>query len=166
MATESTRHQPSGFGTIVWALFFFFIFALLILVSVRWAGKSEGYEDKRAAFRIKAHDDRAKDDHEKLTTAGWADQAKGVVRIPIADAKKIALNELKAKKPAPSNIKVEAPLPMPPAADPNAAEPPPPALPSAPQGADTIYFPVPTAAPAASTPAAASPAETPKPESK
>lgn len=156
MTTDSTRHQPSGFGTFVWALFFFFIFALLVVVGVRSAGTSEGYEDKRAAFRVKVHDDRAKDDHEKLTTAGWVDQAKGVARIPIADAKKIALNELKAKKPAPSSVKLEPPLPMP-VIDPKATEPPPPALPSAPQGADTISFPVPT--PAVS-------AETSKPESK
>lgn len=165
MATESTRHQPSGFGTLIWALCFFFIFALLIVVGVRWAKTGENYEDKRASARVKIHDDRAKDDHEKLTTVGWVDQAKGVVRIPIADARRIALNELKAKKPAPSSVKVEPPLPMP-VLDPNAAEPPPPALPSAPQGADTIYFPVPAAATPASTPAAASPVETPKPESK
>ena len=71
-------------------------------------------------------------------------ESKGVVRLPIADAKKVALSELQAKKPAPSSVKVEPPLPMP-VIDPNATEPPPPALTSAPQGADTIYFPAPGA---------------------
>jgi hypothetical protein len=68
------------------------------------------------------------------------DQAKGVVRIPIEDAKKAVLAELKSKKVGPSQVKVDPWLPMPPPADPNAAEPPPPALTSAPQGADTIRF--------------------------
>jgi len=144
MATESTRHQPSGFGTFLWALCFFFVFALGVVFFVRSAGRTEGYEDTRAAFRIKIRTDRAKEDHEKLTTAGWVDQAKGVVRLPIADAKKVVLGELQAKKPAPSSVKVEPPLPMP-VIDPNATEPPPPALTSAPQGADTIYFPAPGA---------------------
>src|SRR5436190_15410880 len=112
MATETTRHQPSGFGTFLWALCFFVIFVLVVVVFVRSAGTNEGYEDKRAAYRLKIKDDRAKDDHEKLTTAGWIDQAKGVVRVPIADAKKIAVAELKAKKPAPSAVKIEPPLPM------------------------------------------------------
>ena len=79
------------------------------------------------------------------TTAAWVDQAKGVVRIPISDAKRVVQADLKAKKPAPSTVKVEPPLPMP-VVDPNATEPPLPALPSAPQGADTIYFPAPAAA--------------------
>lgn len=145
MATESTRLQPSGFGTFLWALCFFFVFGLVVVVFVRSAGTGKGYEDDRAAFRLKTREDRAKDDLEKLTTVGWIDQAKGVVRVPIADAKKIVAAELKAKKPAPSAVKVEPPLPMP-VIDPAATEPPPPALTSAPQGADTIYFPAPAAA--------------------
>jgi hypothetical protein len=145
MATESTRHQPSGFGTLFWALCFFFVFTLAVVIFVRSAGTGEGYEDKRAAFRIKIKEDRAKDDNEKLTTAGWIDQAKGVVRVPVADAKKIMVAELKMKKPAPSTVKIEPPLPMP-VVDPKATEPPPPALTSAPQGADTISFPAPAAA--------------------
>jgi hypothetical protein len=145
MATETTRHQPSGLGTLLWALGFFFAFSLLVVIFVRSAGPGEGYEDKRSAFRLKIKEDRAKDDSEKLTTVGWVDQAKGVVRVPIADAKKLVATELKAKKPAPSSVKVEPPLPMP-VIDPKATEPPPPALTSAPQGADTIYFPAPAAA--------------------
>jgi hypothetical protein len=145
MAPETTRHQPSGFGTLLWSLCFFFVFALVVAAIVRSAGRGTGYEDTRAAYRLKIKDDRAKDDFEKLTTAGWVDQAKGVVRLPVADAKKIMVAELKAKKPAPSSVKIEPPLPMP-VIDPKATEPPLPALTSAPQGADTIYFPAPAAA--------------------
>ena len=45
----------------------------------------------------------------------------------------------KVAKPAPSQVKVEAPLPVF-VPDPNSKEPPPPLMPSAPQGADTIRF--------------------------
>jgi hypothetical protein len=148
MATESTRQQPSGFRTFIWALFFFFVFALLVVLWVRSTGTTEGYEDKRAAFRTKIKEDRTRDDIEKLTTAGWVDQAKGIVRVPIVFAKKAVVSDLKGKKPTASAVKVEAPLPVP-AIDPNSAEPPPSLLPSAPQGADMIAFPAPAAAPAA-----------------
>ncbi len=144
MATESTRHQPSGFSTFLWALCILFVFILAIVFFVRSAGRRDNYETKRAAERLKIRNARRDDDNVKLTTAGWVDQAKGVVRLPIADAKKVALAELQARKPAPSSVKVEPPLPMP-VVDPNATEPPPPALTSAPQGADTIYFPAPGA---------------------
>ena len=84
------------------------------------------------------------------------DKAKGAVRVPVADVYTATVTELKAKKPAPSQVKVEPPLPMP-VIDPKATEPPPPALPSAPQGADTIRFaaPEPPKPSAAIQPAAA-----------
>ncbi len=155
MATESTRQQPSSFGTFVWALFFFFAFTLLVLLGVRWAGRRESYEDKRAEFRLGKSAERQKADLEQLNSAGWVDEAKGVVRIPVAEAKKLVLAELQAKKPAPSSVPLDPRLPMP-VIDPAAKEPPPPALPSAPQGADTMYFPNPAkqAPPSSTTPAA------------
>ena len=110
-------------------------------------------------------------------TGAWVDKAKGTVHVPIADAMKLVVADLRAKKPAPSSVKVEAPLPMP-VADPNSAEPPPAALPSAPQGADTVRFAQPAAAeppapvarippapakPAEPAPAPAVPAPAPEP---
>jgi hypothetical protein len=140
MATEPTRQQPSGFSTLVWALFFFFVFALVVVIWVRRNGPKETYEDKRAIERLAIRNEKLKEANEKLTTAAWVDQAKGVVRIPIADAKKAVLADLKAKQVGPSQVKVDPWLPMPPPADPKATEPPPPALTSAPQGADTVRF--------------------------
>jgi hypothetical protein len=145
MAIEDSRRQPSGFSTFLWAIFFFFIFALVVVFWVRGSGRKETYEDHRGAERIKIRDENMKLTRDKLTTAAWVDQAKGVVRIPIADAKKAILAELAAKKPGPSQVKVDPWLPPAAPPDPNSTEPPIPALTSAPQGAETVRFePAPT----------------------
>lgn len=155
--SETLRPKPSGLLTFVWALFFFFVFALLVAIWVRASGPRETVEDKRGATRKAKLADLQKADAEKLASAGWVDQAKGTVHIPIADAKRLVIAELKSKKPTVSQVKVEPPLPMPPPPDPNATEPPPAVLPSSPQGADTLRFDLPNSG-AAGTPAAAVPA--------
>src|SRR6186997_372312 len=100
MTTNDLRQQPSGFTTFLWAIFFFFIFALVVVIWVRSAGPKEAYEDKRAAERLAIRQEVDKAAAEKLGTAAMVDAAKEVVRIPIADAKKVVLADLKAKKPA------------------------------------------------------------------
>jgi hypothetical protein len=140
MANHSDREQPSGFRTFVWAIFFFFVFALIVVTLVRNTGSTEAYEDTRAKERRTIREELTKDAQNRLSTAAIVDPAKDVVRIPIEDAKKVVLAELRSKPVGPSQVKVDPWLPMPPPADPNAAEPPPPALTSAPQGADTIRF--------------------------
>ncbi|MEO8353144.1 MAG: hypothetical protein ABI680_15545 [Chthoniobacteraceae bacterium] len=171
MATETTRQQPSGLSTFVWALFFFFAFTLLVVLGIRWAGKRENYEDARVGVRLEKRAERDKADAEQLNSPGWVDEGKGVLRIPIAEAKKLVLANLRAKKPAPSSVPLDPRLPMP-VIDPAAKEPPPPALPSAPQGADTMYFPnlaketppAPAAIPAAPAAVPAAPSDSTKPE--
>lgn len=153
MTPEPYRPQPAGPATYIWSVFFFLVFACLIVAAVRWSGASRDYGDKRATVRTKANEDRGKDDREKLMTAAWIDQAGGIVRVPIFDAKRLVIAELQAKKPAPSQVKVDPPLPMP-IASMDPAAPYSPALPSAPQGSDTLSF---GAFAPVSTPAASSP---------
>jgi hypothetical protein len=164
---DTARPKPSGFLTFVWALFFFFVFALLVMIWVRASGQHQGLDEKRAEARKTKLAELEKADNAKLTGVGWVDQAKGIVRLPIADAKRLAVTELKSKKPVMSQVKVEPPLPMPPPADPNATEPPPPALPSSPQGADTLRFDLPPAGAivpgAAAAPIPGAPAAVPAP---
>lgn len=158
MATETTtRHQPSGFGTLLWALFYFFAFTVIVVAWVWNSGPKGGYEDKRGEERLKTRLQIVSDAKLKLNTTGLIDPAKGVVHIPIADAKTATVAELKAKKVGPSQVKVDPWMPLPPPYDPNAAEPPPAALVAAPQGADTVRFTTP-ATPAPATPAPAAPA--------
>jgi hypothetical protein len=141
MATEtSNRTKPSGILTLLWALFFFFIFALLMTFWVRCSGSATVAQDERGPARMAKREELDKADIERLSTAGVIDKAKGLARLPIAEAKKLSVTELKGKSVVASQLKVEPPLPMPPPADPNATEPPPMALPSAPQGADTFRF--------------------------
>jgi hypothetical protein len=140
MATENSRQQPSGFGTFVWALFYFFVLALIVILYVYNAGPQATYEDKRAKERKDVRSAAEKDAADKLGRTEMIDAAKGVVRIPISEAKTAVLAELKAKKVGPSQVKVDPWLPMPAPFDPNSAEPAPSPLTSAPQGADTIRF--------------------------
>jgi hypothetical protein len=158
--SETLRPKPSGLLTFVWALFFFFIFALLVAIWVRASGAHETVDEKRAAVRKAKLADLQKADNEKLSGTGWVDEAKGIVHIPIAEAKRLVIADLKGKKPTMSQVKVEPPLPMPPPFDPNATEPPPPVLPSSPQGADTLRFDLPApgaVAPGVPAPPAAAP---------
>lgn len=71
----------------------------------------------RAAERAKALVELRASEAEQLSTAGWLDQTKGLVRIPIADAMKIVEQEW-GKNPAAarSNLiaRVEAANPPPP----------------------------------------------------
>jgi hypothetical protein len=152
MATESTRGKPSGILSLLWALFFFFVFALFVTIWIRWTGPGTAPQDQRSQERATKRQELDQADREKLSAAGFVDKEKGIVRIPLAEAKKIMLAELKTPV-VPSQVKVEPPLPMPAAADPNATEPPPMALPSAPQGADTFRFQLPESNTVPATPA-------------
>lgn len=147
-----------------------FIGVIIIAVSVFALERSGGetLEQKRAAQRIETATKLEKEAQEKLNSAGWVDKGKGLVHLPVNQALPIVVAELKVKKPAPSQVKVDPLLPMPPPYDRNAKEPAPPALTSAPQGANTIRFtppatpePAPAAAPAPS--ATSTPAPTPQP---
>lgn len=122
----------------------------------RRPARADDVELRRAKQRMEAREKLDKAADEQLTTADWVDKAKGVVRLPVEDAIKLVATELAGKKPAPSQVKVDPPLPMPPPYDPNSKEPPIAPLTSSPQGADTIRFDPPAAPPA--PPPAASPA--------
>ena len=68
----------------------------------------------RDAERIKNLADLKAENEIKLNTYAWVDQVKGSVQIPIADAMKLVLADLNAKKPAPAYPVLDAsgkPLP-------------------------------------------------------
>jgi hypothetical protein len=176
MASETPR-TVNGFLVFVGsaaALVGVTLVAVGILALNRPSGPT--LENKRAQQRLDVAAKLEKEAQEKLNTAGWVDKAKGIVHAPIAEVFPIVTAELRAKKPAPSQVKIDPTLPMP-VIDPKATEPPPPALTSSPQGADTIRFTAPSApeavpaapAPAApeavpAAPAAPAPAAPPAPE--
>lgn len=161
MATRT----PNSFLVFCGSLLALLFVAALFVFSIAAGPQPSDLDKKRADNRIAVRTKLEKEATDALTTEGWVDKAKGIVRVPVASVLAATAKELAAKKPAPSQVKVEPPLPMP-VIDPNATEPPPPALPSAPQGADTIRFAsltVATPAPPAATPVPVPPASTPQP---
>ena len=164
MASETSHRTPNAFVVFLGTAAAFGVVALVFGGRLASYKPVDEVETKRAAQRLEARTKLDTEAQAKLDSLGWVDKAKGTVHVPIADAMKLVVADLRAKKPAPSSVKVEAPLPLP-VADPKSAEPPPAALPSAPQGADTVRFPAPAAkeAPAAPAPVAPVPAA-PAPE--
>jgi hypothetical protein len=132
--------RPSGVTSILWALLSFALFAFVARIWVSKTGSGDIVADERSNKRIELRKKVDQDDSERLTKVAWVDKAKGVVHLPIGRAKELVVLELAAKKPAASSVALDPVLPTPPAYDPNATEPQPPALPSAPQGSDTIRF--------------------------
>ena len=168
MASESTNRTPNGIVVFLGSAAAFVVVAAIFIGALASKPQVNEVENKRAAQRYETRAKLEAEALEKLSSTGWVDKAKGTVHVPIADAMTMAVAELTAKKPAPSSVKVEAPLPMP-VADPASNEPPPAALPSAPQGADTVRFapsaaPAPVPAPAAEKPAEPAPAPAAAPE--
>jgi hypothetical protein len=165
--------------TFLAGLFFLALFAIIIVARIHSYAPMQDIDQKRADSRIKKRQEIERKYEELLGSDGWVDKAKGIAHIQIADAMKLTATELAGKKVGPSSVKVEAPLVIPPPA-PGSTEPPPPALPSAPSGADMVKFdveagqsqapnatnPAPAAAPAPTAPAAPAPSETKPPETK
>ena len=158
MASETPTRTPNSFVVFLGIAAAFVVVAAVFAASLAASKPVHEVELKRAAQRTATRAKLDAEALEKLNSLGWVDKAKGTVHVPIATAMSMVVAELTAKKPAPSSVKVEAPLPMP-VADPKSAEPPQAAFPSAPQGADTIRFALPAAdaAPAPAAPAAPAP---------
>jgi hypothetical protein len=81
----------------------FAFFGLLALVVIGASARGNSYEKKRAEVRAKKLDDLYKEKLTALTTYGWVDKGKGVVRIPVEEAMTITVAELSQKTPAPGN---------------------------------------------------------------
>lgn len=157
MASEFPHRTPNGIVVILGSAAAFVVIAAIFAGALARRTPVNEVENKRAAQRIEAFTKLDAEANAKLSSEGWVDKAKGTVHVSIGDAMTMVVAELTAKKPAPSSVKVEAPLPMP-VADPASGEPPPAALPSAPQGADTVHFAPPAAPVAAPIPAPSVPA--------
>lgn len=97
-------YQPrSTFSTWLGVVLLFAFFGLLALVVLRAAPRGNTFEEKRAKVRAEKLQAAQKQTFAALTTYGWVDKNKGVVRIPIADAMKLTVAELGDKKPSAAN---------------------------------------------------------------
>lgn len=162
MASINSQRAPSSAVTFLMGIACLAVFAAIIVAWTKSnAPKTDLVEAERGAARLQKRLDLEKEWAGKLQTVAWIDKEKGAIQVPIDEAIKSVAVELKEKKVAKSAVKIPAVQP-PPVADPKSTEPPPPLLPSAPQGADLIEFPQPasTEAPAA-VPATPAPVPTP-----
>lgn len=129
----SQNSETSGFspGNFLWA-----VLSLGIVLSSAFLFTNRtpetNVEDLRGERRLEARKKLNADEAATLSKLEWADKNAGTVKVPVSAVASTIAKELTAKKPAPSAIKVEAPLVIP-AGDT-------PAMPSAPSGAVNIHF--------------------------
>ncbi len=169
MQSATTNHEDSAGQKK--PVFWIFVAALIGLglffgINSLFLGKTDSTlnpeDPARDAERVKNLADLKAENEIKLNTYAWVDQAKGSVQIPIAEAMKLVLADLNAKKPAPAYPVLDAtgkPLPATtpaPSASADSAD----ALPSEPAAMSQTSSNV-LAAPV--EPAAAKPAKTKKP---
>ncbi|MEI8042309.1 MAG: hypothetical protein WCL11_12940 [Verrucomicrobiota bacterium] len=99
--------QPSrGSGSMAYVagiLGCFLIVAALVL-AMRFYTQPAPLGEERAAVRRKALAELRTAEADELTTYAWLDQAKGVVRLPIAEAMKLSLLESQNPAAARSNL--------------------------------------------------------------
>jgi hypothetical protein len=96
--------------------------SLLIVAALVWAmqrySQPPPLGEDRVAVRKKALADMRATEASELESYGWVDQTKGVVRLPIAEAMKLALRDWQNPAAARSNLiaRVEKATAVPPAA--------------------------------------------------
>jgi hypothetical protein len=99
--------QPSGERTS-WPLVIGILGSFLIVAALVWAmlhyTQPPPLGEDRVAVRKKALAELRADEAEGLNTYGWVDQGKDVVRLPIAEAMKIALREWQNPAAGRSNL--------------------------------------------------------------
>ena len=117
--------ERTGLAYVVGILGSFLIVAALVWAMQHYTQPPPLGED-RIAVRKKALADLRAAEATELESYGWVDQGKGVVRLPIADAMKLALRQWQDPAAARSNLiaRVEkaAAVPPPPPAKPSPFE--------------------------------------------
>lgn len=121
MQSANTHHEDSSGQKkpVFWIFVAAFIglglfFAFNSLFLAKSSADLNPEDPARDAERIKNLADLKAENEIKLNTYAWVDQAKGSVQIPIAEAMKLVLADLNAKKPAPAYPVLDAtgkPLP-------------------------------------------------------
>ena len=99
-------------GTIVLLLAFAFLLKILISTTPHDAGEDAA----RIAERVKAREELDADNKLKLGTYGWSDKAKGIVQIPIDQAKTMIIAQYKGQQPQAAGPITPAAAPATPAA--------------------------------------------------
>lgn len=96
---EGSAPVKRGPGILLLCGVFVLLLAAVIagLRLVGGPGATEAEDAERSAVRLKNLAELRAADTNELTTYGWADRAKGVVRIPVSKAMELVLPELNAR---------------------------------------------------------------------
>ena len=107
--------RRAGWPTVLAVAGACLIFAALVWQTRKYT-QPPPVDEGRAAVRTKALSELRAAEAEALGTVGWVDQAKGVVRLPIAEAMKLAEREWQNPAQARSNLiaRVEKATALPP----------------------------------------------------
>jgi len=94
------------------------LIVLVLILAMQHYTRPAPLNEKRAAERAKALAELRGVEHNELTTAGWVDPAKGIVRLPIDDAMKMVEREWRNPPAARSNLLARVQKAYPPPAPP------------------------------------------------
>lgn len=72
----------------------FLLFVSALIVVLRWSSEPLSDDAERALLRVKNLAELRAADEKMLTTYGWVDQTKGIVRLPIKHAMGLEIAEL------------------------------------------------------------------------
>ena len=117
-ATPDTNRFRSSWPTVVAVLAACLIFAALVWQMKKYTQPAPAVDEARKAERAKARADLTAAETEALNNVGWVDQTKGLVRLPITEAIKLAEREWQNPAQARSNLiaRVEKATALPPKA--------------------------------------------------
>jgi hypothetical protein len=102
---ESLRQAVQSrapFSTWLGVVLLFCLFGVIVLAVVGPVPRGDNYEQTRAKAREEKLKTLRDENAKALTTYGWVDKNKKIVRLPIARAMEVTVAELASKKPAPA----------------------------------------------------------------
>src|ERR1700730_18575057 len=97
-AVQSRAPLSTWFGIVL----LFALFGVIILAVVGPTPRGADFEQKRANAREEKLKTLRQADAKELTTYGWIDKNKGVVRLPIERAMELTVSELSSNRPIPA----------------------------------------------------------------
>jgi hypothetical protein len=97
-AVQSRAPLSTWLGVVL----LFALFGVIVLAVVGPTPRGADYEQKRANAREEKLKTLRQADAKELTTYGWIDKNKGVVRLPIERAMELTVAELSSKHPIPA----------------------------------------------------------------
>ena len=103
-ATPDNNRCRSSWPTVVAVLAACLIFAALVWQMKKYTQPAPAVDEARKAERAKARADLTAAETEALNHVGWIDQTKGLVRLPITEAIKLAEREWQNPAQARSNL--------------------------------------------------------------